>query len=128
MTRSAAWMTCGAEAELIGLAKDCLAPECDDRLRRAGAVSARITAYLAGVQDRLRRAELDRVEAQARAEEAGKRAKVERDRRRLTVALAASVLALSTVGGASISYYYQQRADPCRGRGKSARARRQDAA
>ncbi len=101
---------CGAEVELIGLAKDCLAPERDDRLRRAGAVSARITAYLAGVQDRLRRAELDRVEAQARAEEAGKRVKVERDRRRLTVALAASVLALSTVGGASISYYYQQRA------------------
>jgi serine/threonine-protein kinase len=101
---------CGAEAELIALAKDCLAPEREDRPGRAGVVSERITAYLAGVQERLRKAELARVEAQARAEEEAKRATVERARRLLTVGLAATVLALTIVGGLSTIYYLQQRA------------------
>ena len=67
---------CGADAELIALAKDCLAREPEDRPRTAGAVSDRVTAYLAGVQERLRRAELERVE--------------ERARRRLTTVVAAA--------------------------------------
>ena len=78
--------TSNADSELISLARDCLAADRQQRPRDAGIVSARITAYLSGVQDRLRKAELARVEAQARAEE-------ERKRRRITVALAASVLA-----------------------------------
>ena len=57
---------CGADAELIVLAKDCLAPEREHRPRRAGAVVERVTAYLSGVQERLRRAELERVQADAR--------------------------------------------------------------
>jgi eukaryotic-like serine/threonine-protein kinase len=83
---AAAWSRlegCGAEAELIALAKNCLAAAPIDRLRNAGEVAERMTAYLSGVQDRLRTAELARVEAQARAEE-------ERKRRRITVALAAA--------------------------------------
>jgi serine/threonine-protein kinase len=80
---------CGADPELIALARSCLAPAVEARPRDARAVAASMTAHLAGVQDRLRAAELARVEAQARAEE-------ERKRRRLTVGLAASVLA--TVG------------------------------
>ena len=83
---------CGADAELIALAKDCLAPELEDRPRHAGEVAARINAYQTGVQERLRQAEIARAEEKARAEEATKRARVERDRLRLTVALAASVL------------------------------------
>ena len=62
----------GARSELIALAR----PAC----RRGGATAAergrgggRLTAYLAGVQERLRAAELARVEAQARAEEETKR-------------------------------------------------------
>ena len=47
--------TCGAETELIALAKDCLTPERDDRLQNAGLVSERINAYQTGVQERLRR-------------------------------------------------------------------------
>ncbi|HWE37391.1 MAG TPA: tetratricopeptide repeat protein [Isosphaeraceae bacterium] len=101
---------CGAEAELVELARDCLAPEPEGRPRRAGAVAGRMAAYLAGVQDRLRRAELARVEAQARAEEEGKRAKVERDRRRLAVGLAAAVLALAAVVGVSAGAYQRRRA------------------
>ena len=114
---------CGADAELAGLARECLACEPEDRPRNAGAVAARLTAYLAGVQERLRRTELGRVEAQARAEEEGKRriladelakkaqahAVEERRRRRLQVGLAASVLALTTVGGLAATAYLHQR-------------------
>ena len=60
---------CAADAELIDLARDCLAADRQWRPRDAGIVSTRMTAYLTGVQDRLRKAELARVEAQARAEE-----------------------------------------------------------
>ncbi len=95
---------CGVDSELIALAKDCLAPQVLDRPRRAGAVSERITAYLTGVQQRLRKAELARVEADARAEE-------ERKRRKVTLALAAAVLALITVGGGGAAIYFQQRRD-----------------
>jgi serine/threonine-protein kinase len=94
--------TCGAEAELIVLAKDCLAPEPEDRSRTAHQVSERITAYQRGVQERLRQTELARVEANARAEE-------ERKRRKLTLGLAAALLALVTLGGGGAAMYFQER-------------------
>ena len=65
---------CGADGELVGLARDCLAAERERRPRNAGEVARRLTAYLAGVQERLKAAELARVEAQTRAEEAQARA------------------------------------------------------
>ena len=52
------------------LAKTCLAAEPADRPRDAGVAAASMTAYLAGVQERLRQAELERAAAQARAEDA----------------------------------------------------------
>ena len=61
---------CGADAELVALAPHCLAAEAEDRPRDAGAVAERLTAYLAGVQERLRAAELARAAEQARADEA----------------------------------------------------------
>jgi serine/threonine-protein kinase len=88
---------CGAEPELIALAKDCLAAEREDRPARAGVVAERITTYLVGVQERLRKAELARVE--------------ERARRRLTMAVAASVLGLLIVGGGGWAYLQRQRAE-----------------
>jgi serine/threonine-protein kinase len=106
--------SCGADPELIGLAKDCLAREREDRPPDAGAVSARMTAYLAGVQARLHQAELAHAaevarteEARATAaqerkarEEAQARAVAERRTRRLTGVLAATVvLALAAGGG-----------------------------
>ena len=48
----------GSDAELIALAKDCLAAELEDRPRHAGEVAARINAYQTGVQERLRKAEI----------------------------------------------------------------------
>jgi hypothetical protein len=48
---------CGADAELVALAKACLAAEPDARPRDAGVVAQKVAAYLAGVQERLRAAE-----------------------------------------------------------------------
>src|SRR5262245_9841507 len=93
---------CGAEAELIGLAKDCLEVEPEGRPRDANVVAERITAYLAGVQERVQAAERERAVAVARAIE-------ERRRRKLQVGLAASLLALTTAGGLGTTYYLQQR-------------------
>jgi eukaryotic-like serine/threonine-protein kinase len=95
--------------ELIALTKDCLAPELEDRPRHASEVAARINAYQTAVQERLRQAEIARAEEKARAEEATKRARVERDRVRLTVALAASILALVILGGSGAAWLFQQR-------------------
>jgi serine/threonine-protein kinase len=89
----AALESSGADTELLGLARACLAAEPAGRPRDAGAVARSMTAYLAGVQERLRTAELARAEAQARAEEARKRF-------RLGVALAATVLITGAIGGA----------------------------
>ena len=58
---------CGADLELLALARDCLAPLARDRPIDAGVVAERITAYLAGVQERLRQAELSRAAESARA-------------------------------------------------------------
>jgi len=94
---------CGADAELVALAKDCLAVEPEDRPRDANVVAKRMTAYLASVQERVQAAERERAVAVARAIE-------EQRRRKVQLALAASVLALTTLGGLSTTYYLQQRA------------------
>jgi serine/threonine-protein kinase len=100
---------CGADTELVALARDCLAPERDDRPREAGAVAERCVAYRQSIEQRLRAAELERATESARAEEAGRRVLVERQRRRYQLGLAASVLALSVLGGLSSTYLLQQR-------------------
>ena len=87
----------GADAELIALARDCLAREPADRPRTAAIVSDRVTAYLAGVQERLRRSELERVE--------------ERARRRLTSVAAAAVILLGLFGGGGYAWNQRQRAE-----------------
>ena len=90
---------CGADAELIALALDCLAPDPDARPRSASSVSDRLGGFLRSIEARLRTAELERAAESARAEEAQARVLVERSRRRRTMALAASLLALAAVGG-----------------------------
>ncbi len=81
----------GDDAELIDLARRCLAPAASDRLRDAGEVSQAITSYLTGVQERLHAAELERAKAQARAVE-------ERKRRRVQVWMAGAIV-LALLGG-----------------------------
>ena len=65
---------CDSDVELVGLAKVCLAAAPKHRPRDAGAVVARLTAYLGGVERRLREAELAQARAETRAAgDAGRR-------------------------------------------------------
>jgi serine/threonine-protein kinase len=122
--------SCGADAELVELAKDCLAPEANDRPGDAQAVAERTLAYLNGVYRRIRDAELAQAAEAARAEEARRtaeieaaragearraageaeeRARAERRARRSQVGLAASLLAMTIAGGLGAMYFLQQR-------------------
>ena len=100
----------GADADLLALARDCLAPEREDRPRDAGAVAGRLTAYLAGVQERLRAAEVARAAESARAEEATRtaeaaraQARAERRTRRMTAVLATvGVVLVALLGGGAV--------------------------
>jgi Protein kinase domain len=107
----------GADGVLVGLAKEWLATEPEDRPRDAGVVAGRLRAYQASIQERMRQAELAQAAASARAEEAKQtaaaaeaRANAERRARWLTVSLAAAVLALAALGGGGYSWMQQQRA------------------
>jgi tetratricopeptide (TPR) repeat protein/serine/threonine protein kinase len=131
---------CGADAELISLAKRCLAPERGDRPADADAVASAAAAYQERVRERLRQAEVAKAEAEVRAEErlrqaelerkateelaqarlfqaelkqhaAEERAVAERKRRRLHLALAASVMVLLTLAAAGGWWVLQQQAE-----------------
>ncbi len=86
----------GAEAELVELARRCLAARAADRPRDAGEVARAMTAHLAGVQERLRAAELAGAQAQARAEE-------ERKRRRVQLRMAAAIALALAAGAAGVA-------------------------
>ena len=100
---------CGVDIDLVALARDCLAAHAKDRPADAGVVAERITAYLASVQERLRQAELSRATASARAQEAEAKASAERRARRLTAALAATVLLAGVMGSAGWRWVELQR-------------------
>jgi serine/threonine-protein kinase len=97
-----AWLeACGADAELVALARRCLAAERADRPADAGALAAQVTAYLESVEARLRRAELERAQAQVKTAEA-------RKRQRVQLGLAGALLLL-VVGGGTGAWLWQQR-------------------
>jgi eukaryotic-like serine/threonine-protein kinase len=100
---------CGADGELVALAKTCLAPDKEGRPRDAGEVARAVAAYQAAVQERLRAAELERAAAEARAAEARAKAAAERRARRLTVGLAAAALLLVVGGGGGAWAWQRQR-------------------
>jgi superkiller protein 3 len=104
---------CGADQALVGLCRECLAPEREGRPRHAGAVAERVAAYQAEVQERLRRVEMERVAAEARAQEELARAAAERRARQRLLALAAAVLLLVAggAGGFAWQQWRQERAD-----------------
>jgi serine/threonine protein kinase/tetratricopeptide (TPR) repeat protein len=96
---------CGADAEVVALCRHCLSPSRVDRPTNGQAVADGITAYLNGVQESLRAAEVARAAEASRAEEAtrtaaeaNERAKAERRARRVQV-IAASLLLLVLAGG-----------------------------
>jgi serine/threonine-protein kinase len=93
---------CAADVDLAGLTKRCLAARPEERPRDAGELASQLTAYFESVEARLRRAELERAAAEAKAQE-------ERKRRRTTLALAAAVLALVVVGGGAGMWWWHER-------------------
>jgi tetratricopeptide (TPR) repeat protein len=98
---------CGADAELVQLAKRCLARQPNDRPRTASMVAHEFTGYLTSVQQRMRAAELARAAAQAAAAK-------ERKTRRLTVALATTILLAIASGGSAGAWWLHQRAEMIR--------------
>jgi serine/threonine-protein kinase len=101
---------CGADAELVAVAKECLSPEMEKRPRDAGVVAERVAAYQRGVQERLRQAEQQRVVAEARAQEARATARAERRARRRTVALVSVLTVAVLTGGTAAAWYFQDQA------------------
>jgi serine/threonine-protein kinase len=95
--------TCGADAELISLAKWCLSTDSEARPRHAGIVANEMARHLASVQERLRAAELARAEANARATH-------ERKVRRLTAGLTVTSCALAGLGIAAWLWFAHDRA------------------
>jgi tetratricopeptide (TPR) repeat protein len=93
--------SCSADAELIALAKRCLESEMGLRPDNADEVAKAVAAYQAEVQERLRKAELERAAAEVKAREGRRRV-------RLTVALAASVLALVVFAGVAAWWYQHE--------------------
>jgi hypothetical protein len=92
---------CGADAELIALARRCLAPERQDRPSSAAVVAQATAAYQEVVRERLRQAEVARGQALVRVEEQRKRLGVERQKRRVTLVLASAVLLVLLAGVAA---------------------------
>lgn len=101
----------GADAELVTLAKNCLAVEPKDRPRNASELTKRITAYLESVETRLRESEIALAAEAARAEESLKTAQeheaaaqAERRARRMQVRFVSAVLLAVLVGGVGAAW------------------------
>ncbi|HKB35019.1 MAG TPA: serine/threonine-protein kinase, partial [Gemmataceae bacterium] len=92
---------CGADAELAALARRCLAPWREDRPANAEVLAAQLTSYLESVEVRLRRAELERAQAEVKTAEV-------RKRQRVQLGLAGALLLL-VVGGGLGAWLWQQR-------------------
>ncbi len=82
---------CGASPEVVGLCKRCLAFEPSERPATANEAAEAVAALRREADERARRAERDRTEAEVRAAEQAKR-------RRLTLAAAAAVAAVLLLG------------------------------
>lgn len=85
---------CGADEDLIALTKQCLELEPADRPRHAGVLAGRVTRYLESVESKLHETEMQRAAEAARVVE-------ERKRRRVQLALAATVLLSLGIGAAA---------------------------
>jgi tetratricopeptide (TPR) repeat protein len=99
---------CGAHQDLIVLTKWCLAPEAINRPRDAQGVADGLSEYLNGVQERLQATERERTVALVRARE-------ERKRRKVQLALAAALVGL-LVGGGAFAFWRNEQAQAGRER------------
>ena len=94
---------CGADPELVALARDCMAPEPERRPADARVVAERVAAHLAAVERRARDAQIEVAEARVKAAE-------ERRARRLTLGLAASIVSTLLLGSVSWLWFESDRA------------------
>jgi len=101
---------CGAEPDLVALAKRCLAAEPDDRPRDADEVARVVAGLRTAAEERARQAELSQAQAAVRAAE-------QRKRRRSMLAAAAALIAVLTTGG-GLAFWQWQRADRALGQVK----------
>lgn len=109
---------CGADRELIDLCRDCLAVDPELRPANASKVADRMFAYFGSTQERLEQARVRQATTQARLNE-------ERKRKKISLALAASVVLLAIVGGlAGIEYQRNQAQKAIREAATRARADR----
>ena len=93
----------------MALCKKCLAFEPADRPADAGAVARAVAGLRAAADERARRAELERVQAEGDAREADARAAEQRQRRRMLLT-ATGVIALVLLAGLSVSLWQMRRA------------------
>jgi WD40 repeat protein/serine/threonine protein kinase len=88
---------CGADEELISLAKKCLELEPADRPKDASALTEEVTGYLESVETRLRKTEVERASEAARVVE-------QRKRFRITLWLGAAALSILLTGIAATAW------------------------
>jgi tetratricopeptide (TPR) repeat protein len=105
---------CGADPELVALAKRCLAADPADRPRDAGEVAAAVAGLREAADERARRAELDRVRAEGERAKAEAEAREQHKRRRAQLALAAAV-GLLLLGGGAAGWWADRQAAARRG-------------
>ncbi|MFO0842695.1 MAG: tetratricopeptide repeat protein [Gemmataceae bacterium] len=104
---------CGADAELVAVARRCLAANAAERPADAQAVAAEVAAYRAGVEARLRRAETEAAEALVR--------EAEQRKRRRQLLLAAGAVTLTLLAGLAASLWQMGRAVAAEGRAREER-------
>ena len=90
------------EKELVSIAKQAIAAETEKRLRNASVLADRIAKYLAGVQERLKQAELSQAKEHERAEHATRR-------RRLLSVFAGLMLVVAIAAGFAAVEFRRQR-------------------
>jgi eukaryotic-like serine/threonine-protein kinase len=100
---------CGADPELIAIARTCLTADADARYADAGALARAVAAYRAGLEARLRAAELDRVRAAGDRDRAELAVREERKRRRLQLRLGGVALTI-LAAGVGVSMWQAKRA------------------
>ena len=102
---------CGADPELIDLARRCVSADPLGRPADAAAVAREVTDYLTSVERKLQAAREERAAAEAREQQVRATVAAERRARRLTLSLATSLLVLSLVGGGVWWWATRQAAD-----------------
>ena len=91
---------CGAEPELVSLAKRCLATDSADRPADGGEAAKAVAEFRAQTEARARHAELERVRAEGELRAAESKAAEQRKRRKVQLALFGTVALLVFAAGA----------------------------